>query len=567
MGMANRSITQTPQFDSHFAFMVVTNMSRFRFKRNSVKALIITCLLGGVSVLPAPLSAQSSNENTQQDSDNGADGKQIRDTSSRFESLSQDIDSLIIKFQSGKVEVNSSGKLIGAERVPSVELSSVGEIGFGFSLAKLKSPISLERATAVADELSKSNRILLAVPNTKVYSEQNLAHSFNLNDSVEKSETIQTSPIWNLDRIDQTSNVLNSRYVYESTGSGVDVYVVDSGIRSTHSEFSGRVSGGVSYVSDGLGTGDCSGHGTHVAGTIGGTQYGVAKEVRLIPVRVFPCTGGADISTIVSALSWISANRAPGRPSLVNMSLGASANTVLDNAVQDLINLGIPVVVSAGNDAGLSCSKSPARVPDAITVNNSTIDDQYNYLSNWGSCSDIYAPGTSILSAGFESDNQTLYKSGTSMAAPHVAGAVALLLSRNPSMTPAQVWSRLDASSTYVNFDGGLGDPNKLLYVGSGFLPPTVPSTPQLPSVVAGIGSATVTWTASASNGGAAIDLYAANAYLASNNTFVGQCATTGTTCTISGLTNGTAYLVNVWARNSVGWSSPTNLLNVTPVG
>lgn len=257
----------------------------------------------------------------------------------------------------------------------------------------------------------------------------------------------QSDPVWNLDRIDQASARLDGRYSYWPTaGAGVHAYVIDSGIRATHTDFGGRVSGGVTFVDDGNGTGDCLGHGTHVAGSLGGAAYGVAKSVALVPVRIFNCAGDAVDNTVtIAALDWIIANAL--RPAVVNMSLGGPVDVALDQAVENTVAAGITVAVAAGNWVGAySCNFSPARTPSAITVGASA---KFDYVQ-WGGgpCLDLYAPGTVIVSDWYTSDVATATLQGTSMAAPHVAGAAALYLARNPGATPAQVTSYLLATAT-----------------------------------------------------------------------------------------------------------------------
>ncbi|MDW8478978.1 MAG: S8 family peptidase [Xanthomonadales bacterium] len=273
----------------------------------------------------------------------------------------------------------------------------------------------------------------------------------------------QTGAPWGLDRIDQRDLPLNGSYVYDYTASNVRVYVIDSGIRSTHSQFGGRVLSGVSYINDGRGTGDCNGHGTHVAGTVGGSTYGVAKAARLVPVRVFGCSGGSSNSTIVAGIDWVAANRV--LPAVANMSLGGGASSTIDSATNNLISRGVTVVVAAGNENQNACNVSPARVAAAITVGSTTSSDARSSFSNWGSCVNIFAPGSSIASAWHTSDTATNTISGTSMASPHVAGVAALWLAAYPSWTPSQVRSQIYNRATPNRLTGiGSGSPNLLLY-------------------------------------------------------------------------------------------------------
>jgi aqualysin 1 len=275
--------------------------------------------------------------------------------------------------------------------------------------------------------------------------------------------TTQSNPVWGLDRIDQRPLPLDKGFTYVGTGAGVTVYVVDTGIRSTHQEFEGRVLPGFTAINDGEGTEDCHSHGTHVAGTIGGRTYGVAKSVQLVPVRVMNCSGSGSISGVVAGLDWIAQHRRG--PAVANLSIGGSTSTSLDNAVGKLVASGVTVVVSAGNSGDDACLQSPARVREAITVGATTSSDSRASYSNFGPCVDVFAPGSSIVSASHGSDTATSTKSGTSMAAPHTAGAAALVLGNVPSADPATVMRTLvDDATTGVLKSIGTGSPDRLLH-------------------------------------------------------------------------------------------------------
>lgn len=277
--------------------------------------------------------------------------------------------------------------------------------------------------------------------------------------------TTQTGATWGIDRIDQRNLPLSTSYTYDATGSGVNAYIIDTGIRSSHTEFGGRASSGFTSISDGRGTDDCNGHGTHVAGTVGGTTYGVAKGVSLIAVRVLSCQGSGTTSGVIAGVDWVTGKHV--KPAVANMSLGGGASSTLDDAVNNSIAAGVIYAVAAGNSNANACNYSPARAANAITVGATTSTDARASYSNYGSCLDIFAPGSSITSAWYSSTTATNTISGTSMASPHVAGVAALYLQGSPGANPAAVTSAITSNATLGKVgNAGTGSPNALLYMG-----------------------------------------------------------------------------------------------------
>jgi subtilisin family serine protease len=273
-----------------------------------------------------------------------------------------------------------------------------------------------------------------------------------------KSDT-QTDPTWGLDRIDEYSLPLNRSYTYPGTASTVHAYVIDTGIRASHPEFQGRVTAGPDYVDDDNDADDCNGHGTHVAGTVGGQTYGVAKGVALHSVRVLDCNGNGNADDVLAAVNWVAANAI--RPAVVNMSLGGPGSSAVDAAVTIAVASGLTFAVAAGNSGDNACGFSPGRVEAAITVGATDEIDYAASFSNFGQCLDIWAPGVDIRSAYIAGGS--VLSSGTSMASPHVAGAAALLLAANPTWTPLQVADQLRADSSSSVHHAIERSPNALL--------------------------------------------------------------------------------------------------------
>lgn len=305
---------------------------------------------------------------------------------------------------------------------------------------------TIEMTDRAAQELSNDPRVL-----------------FVEQDSYVSIDATQNNAPWGLDRVDQRNVPLNAAYNYIKTGSGVNVYVIDTGVRTTHVEFGGRATADFDSVYDGQNGQDCHGHGTHVAATIGGNSYGVAKDVRIHAVRVLACNGIGTVASAVEGIDWVTANHAS--PAVANMSMGSNASPLMDFAVQGSIDSGVTYVVAAGNSDSNACDVSPARLPSAITVGASDQADQKASFSNHGPCVDLFAPGVGIVSAWAWNDFASFTANGTSMAAPHVAGTVALFLQDNPNATPAQATASLVGDATNVQVSpSNDGSPNLMVF-------------------------------------------------------------------------------------------------------
>ena len=366
----------------------------------------------------------------------------------------------------------SPNKLVrmGKDAIPGryivvLDVDAAGKSGDLFSAARMSSDLTAAYGGAVDNiyafaingfsaQMSEDEALKLSAdPRVKFVEE----------DSVMQASVTQTNPPWGLDRIGQRDLPLNQTYSYTTTGAGVNVYIIDTGIRRTHTQFGGRAAIGFDSVGDGQNTNDCHGHGTHVSGTVGGSTYGVAKSVNLFAVRVLNCSGSGSNSGVIAGVDWVTANH--DSPAVANMSLGGGVSTALDNAVNNSINSGVTYAIAAGNSNTNASNSSPARVAAAITVGSSTQTDARSSFSNFGSVVDIFAPGSSILSSWNTSNTATATLSGTSMATPHVAGVAARFLQSNPSASPATVRNAIVNAATLNHLSGiPSGTANRLLF-------------------------------------------------------------------------------------------------------
>jgi subtilisin family serine protease len=339
-------------------------------------------------------------------------------------------------------ELATRGESVAAVTAELVKAAG-GELLYGYDSA-------IKGFAAKMDEAQV--KALLADPRVE-YVEEN---------GVFELDTTQTGATWGIDRIDQAALPLSTTYNYTSTGAGVHAYIIDTGIRRAHTQFTGRIGNHFDAITSGGTAEDCQGHGTHVSGTVGGTTYGVAKGVTLHPVRVFGCSGSTTTAAIVSGVNWVTSNHV--KPAVANMSLGGGISSSLDTAVSNSIAAGVTYAIAAGNSSANACNTSPARVAAALTVAASSSTDAHASFSNFGSCVDLYAPGVSILSSYFSSNTATATLSGTSMASPHVAGAVARLLQAG-NQTPAAVATQITGTATLNRITGvPSGTPNRLLF-------------------------------------------------------------------------------------------------------
>jgi subtilisin family serine protease len=338
--------------------------------------------------------------------------------------------------------------------------------------------------TAAASDLAtrfggRTSRIFSALGGFSIKMNESQAHRLAADPSVAYVEQnsmahvadTQQNPTWGLDRIDQKNLPLDSKYTYPNNGSGATVYIADTGAYFSHPDYGGRVKSGYDFIDNDADATDCQGHGTHVAGTVASSTYGVAKGTSVVAVRVLDCQGSGPWDTVIAGIDWVVKNAK--KPAVLSMSLGGTPGqpvSTVDDAVRRAVAAGITTTIAAGNSGADACTVSPSRTPEAITVaatdqsDNRAVWNGQSVSSNWGSCVDIFAPGTSITST--KNGGGTTQMSGTSMATPHVAGVVALYLTANPNASPADVARALTDNATPGLVKDPKGSPNKLLYTG-----------------------------------------------------------------------------------------------------
>ena len=372
----------------------------------------------------------------------------------------------IIAVVAAAVAVNNNGSPTPAadqanvapgELQPLREVSDISAVPFERTEDFVILKVDASRASSVASELTSAtgaspavlgktnSATTFAVPASAAQALSDPSGIIATPDTKIKATTQQNPvPSWGLDRLD--GSTLDNSYNYISAGAGEYVYVIDTGVYSGHNEFGGRVRSGYTAVADGNGTEDCNGHGTHVAGTIAGQNYGVAKSATVVAVRVLDCTGSGYSSSVIAGINWVIASH-PGGAGIINLSLGGAGNAAIDQAVADATAAGLVVVVAAGNSGADACSYSPARAPSALTIGAIDQTNAKASYSNYGSCVDMWAPGSQITSAGISGASSSATMSGTSMATPHVAGLAARLQQARPGMSAAQITSVLTQSS------------------------------------------------------------------------------------------------------------------------
>ena len=389
------------------------------------------------------------------------------------------------------------------------------------------------------------------------------------------SGTQSPTPSWGLDRIDQRNLPLDNSYTYPTTASGVRAYIIDTGVRFSHNDFGGRAVSGFDAV-DGGSADDCNGHGTHVAGTTGGSSFGVAKGVTLVGVRVLNCQGSGTTAQVVAGIDWVTGDHDPGELAVANMSLGGGIDTTLDNAVANSIADGVTYAVAAGNDSGANaCNTSPARTPNAITVGSTTTTDARSSFSNIGTCLDIFAPGSGITSAWNTSDTATNTISGTSMATPHVTGAAALVLAQHTSFTPQQVRDFLVTNATSgVISNPGTGSPNRLLFVVNDGTPTndfSISVSPTSGSVTAGGSVSATVGTTTTSGSSQTVGLSASGLPSGASASFSPSSVTSGGSSTMTIITSGSTpsgtYPITITGSGTSATHATTYSLTVSGGG
>lgn len=380
-------------------------------------------------------------------------------------------------------------------------------------------------------------------------------------DQVMTADVTQSPATWGIDRVDQRSLPLDNSYTYNNDGSGVTAYIIDTGIRFDHVEFGGRAITGIDEVTTSGNAADCNGHGTHVAGTVGGVTYGIAKNVSLVAVRVLNCQGSGTTSGVIAGVDWVTSDHnAKGNNAVANMSLGGGLSSTLNNAVANSVAAGVTYALAAGNSTADACNSSPASTPSAITVAASSSTDGFASFSNFGTCVDIIAPGVSITSSWYTTSTATNTISGTSMASPHTAGAAALYKSANPTATPAAVASALTSNATSGVVSGvPSGTPNLLLYtafIGGGGPPPPPPPAVPTASFTKSCSGFTCTFTNTSTN---------ATSY--SWNFGDGSPTSTAVSPTHTYPTGRGNYTVTLTATNANGSSSSSQTVNCNKRG
>ncbi|WP_129337563.1 S8 family serine peptidase [Cellulomonas endophytica] len=427
----------------------------------------------------------------------------------------------------GEAAVGAAAVASAVASVAAEETARGAEVEHVYSRAM--EGFSAELTAGRAEALRRDPRVLAVTPDARV-----------------GVATTQVQPPWGLDRIDQRGAVVDGSYSYGRTGAGVTVFVVDTGVRATHQDLVGRVRSGWDFVDDDADASDCDGHGTHVAGTVAGTRYGVAKGAQVVALRVFDCTGNGDWSDVIAAVDWAIAHRSG--PSVLNFSGSGGAYAPVDSAVARAVAAGITTVVAAGNDDTDACTASPARSVSALTVGATAEGDARAWFSNTGSCLDLFAPGDWVLSSSVDADDATTMLSGTSMAAPHVAGAAALHLQGAPAATPAQVTAALlGAATPGVVTDSRSAGHDGLLHVAPPPAATTAAAAPTGVTAVAGDATATVRWTAGDAS---AVTGWTVTAQPGGT---VVHPAAAARSVAVPGLTNGTAYTFTVRAETASG--------------